>query len=455
MVYLRGHPSDYDRWASEFGLLGWDYAHCLPYFKKAERSTRGADDWHGDSGPLGVSTGSSQNPLYDVFVAAGEEAGVGSSGDLNGFRPEGLGRYDSTKWNGKRCSAAVGYLHPVAHRRNLSILTGAHALGLVLSGNRAAGIRYTLGNQAITVHAAREVILCGGAINSPHLLMQSGIGPADLLRRAGIAVHQDLPGVGQNLQDHVDFMMQWRCTRPVTLQHLGNPLVKLAVGAQWLATRGGPVASNIWEAGGLVRTQGGLPAPNIQYHFCPVGIDHVGDRIVLKQGFQLHVSQLRQEARGRLEPVGSDPRQAPRIVFNFLQTEHDRREVAEGLELARHIVSQKVFDDFRGEELKPGPDVSSDAAIRAYIQQRAETEFHPSCTCRMGSDGMAVVDDTLRVHGIAGLRVVDAAVMPNVISANLNATVIMIAERAADLIRGRPTLPPFRPKFFFDQEAAR
>ncbi|MFN4142867.1 choline dehydrogenase [Aestuariivirga sp.] len=452
MVYLRGHPLDYDRWAAEFGLPAWDYAHCLPYFRKSERSERGANDWHGDSGPLGVSMGKSPNILYDVFVEAGAEAGVGKSDDLNGYRPEGLGRYDSTKWNGKRCSAAVAYLHPASWRSNLAIRTGAHVLGLDVEGNRVTGLSYAQGARTHRVRAEREVILSGGAINSPQLLMLSGIGPADELRRHGIGAKVDLPGVGQNLQDHIDFMMQWSCTRNVTLQRLANPFVKLAVGTQWMLNKSGPVSSNIWEAGGLVRTDSAAVSPNIQYHFGPVAIDYAGDRIQLKQGFQLHVSQLRQESRGRLELKSADPRDTPRIVFNFLATENDRREMVEGVRMARHIVSQPAFAPFRGDELYPGSNARSDAEVLDWVRSVAETEFHPSCTCRMGQDRMAVVDESLRVHGIDGLRVIDASVMPNVISANLNATVMMIAEKAADAIRGRKPLAPSRPRFFFDDQ---
>ncbi|QEW23386.1 Choline dehydrogenase (plasmid) [Paracoccaceae bacterium] len=453
MVYLRGHPSDYDRWAGEFGLPGWDYAHCLPYFKKAERSERGADDWHGDDGPLGTSKPSTGNVLYDAFREAGAEAGVGSSDDLNGYRPEGLGLYDSTKWNGRRCSAAVGYLHPVMNRPNLTVETRAHVLRVDMDGDRAVGVTYDQGGQRKTVRAGAEVILSGGAINSPQLLMLSGIGPEDELKAAGIDCKLALPGVGRNLQDHIDLKMQWACTRPVTLKNLGHPLVKLGVGIQWLATRKGPVASNIWEAGGLVRTEPGLPAPNIQYHFAAVGMDYdANGKIRLQQGFQIHISQLRQEARGELKLNGSDPHGAPKILFNFLTTEHDRKELVDGILLGRHIINTPAFRDFLGAEQLPGPTVRTRADALDYVRAVSETEFHPSCTCRMGADDMAVVDSDLKVRGVQGLRVVDASVMPNVISSNLNATVIMIAEKAADAIRGRAPLPPFRPKFFFDVE---
>ncbi len=450
MVYLRGHPLDYDRWASDFNLPEWDYAHCLPYFRRSERSERGADAWHGDQGPLGVSIGRSPNVLYDAFVEAGPQSGFGGSNDLNGFNPEGLGRYDSTKWNGRRCSAAVAYLHPAAHRPNLTIETGAVVQRVDIEGNRASGLTYSKGGQMISVHAAREVILCGGSINSPQMLMLSGIGPEEELRSHGIKVRSHLPGVGQNLQDHVDLIMQWHCTKPVTLARLANPLAKLAAGAEWLLKRTGPVASNIWEAGGLIRTNSDVPSPNIQFHFGPVAVDYIGDKIQLKQGFQLHVSQLRQTSRGRLRLVSAEPGTSPVIAFDFLTTDHDRREMVEGVKAARHIVDQPAFAPFRGAAIYPDANVRSDAQILDYVRTVSETEFHPSCTCRMGQDAMAVTGPDLKVHGIENLRVVDASVMPAVISANLNATVMMIAEKAADMILGRAPLAPSRPRFAFD-----
>ena len=434
MVYLRGHPLDYDRWASDFNLPDWDYAHCLPYFRRSERSERGADLWHGDQGPLGVSIGRSPNVLYDAFVEAGPQSGFGGSTDLNGFTPEGLGRYDSTKWNGRRCSAAVAYLHPAARRPNLTIETGAMVQRVDIAGNRASGLTYRKGGQTIQVHAAREVILCGGSINSPQMLMLSGIGPEDELRAHGIPLRAHLPGVGQNRQDHVDLMLQWHCTKPVTLARLANPLAKLAAGAKWLVKRTGPVASNIWEAGGLIRTNTDVPSPNIQFHFGPVAVDYIGDKIQLKQGFQLHVSQLRQTSRGRLRLVSDDPDTAPVIAFDFLTTDHDRREMVEGVKAARHIIDQPAFAPFRGAAIYPDANVRTDAQIMDYVRTVSETEFHPSCTCRMGQDAMAVTGPDLKVHGIENLRVVDASVMPTLTSGNTNAPVVMIAERAADLI---------------------
>lgn len=362
------------------------------------------------------------------------------------------GRYDSTKWNGRRCSAAVAYLHPAARRPNLTIVTEALVEKVAIEGGRARSIVVRHRGRRYVVRADREIVLSGGAINSPQLLLLSGVGPAEALQGMGVSVQVDLPGVGRNLQDHIDLVMQWSCRKDVTLKHLANPLVKAVVGARWLLDRRGPVASNIWEAGGLVRTEGGLPAPNIQYHFAPVAMRYVGNEIRLEQGFQMHVSQLRQDARGHIELASADPARPPRIVFNFLQSEKDRRELVDGVMMARDIVSQPALREFLGEELFPGPAVTSRDDILRFVQGVSETEFHPSCSCRMGSDDLAVVDADLKVRGMDGLRVVDASVMPNVISSNLNATVIMIAEKAADRILGHPTLDPERPLFFFDEK---
>ncbi len=450
MVYMRGHPRDYDRWASEFDLPEWDYAHCLPYFKAGETSDRGGDDWRGDDGPLSVTKGTLENPLFDAYLAAGAQSGVGVSDDLNGYKPEGLSRMDSTKRNGRRCSAAVAHLKPALARSNLHLKTRAFASGITSQGNRASGITYEHGGEKFHAHVEREVILSGGAINSPHLLMLSGIGPADHLRAMGIDPVLDLPGVGQNLQDHLDVGVQVKCTKPVTLDKADRPLNMAMAGAQWLFARRGLATSNIWECGGLFRGNNQVEYPNLQYHFCPVGVDYEGDKIKLKQAFQFHLSQLRQESRGAITLRSANPHEHPSLEFNFLSTERDRRELVEGVKVTRDIISQSAFDGLRGAEIWPGPDVKTDAEIDTWVRATAETEFHPSCTCRMGNDAMAVVDGELRVHGMEGLRVADASVMPNITSANLNAPTQMIAARAADFIRGREQRAPVQAKFHFN-----
>ncbi len=450
MVYMRGHPLDYDRWAEEFDLGRWDYAQCLPYFKKCETYDRGADDWRGGSGPLGVSRGRLENPLFDAFLEAGEQSGQGRSDDLNGYKPEGLARFDCSKRDGRRCSAAVAHLKPALSRQNLCLETRALAHRVLIEGNRATGVEYEQRGQRRTVRAAKEVILSGGAINSPQLLMLSGIGPADHLRSVGIDPLHDLAGVGRNLQDHVDVIVKYQCTRPVTIHGIANPIRKLWAGTRWMVDRSGLAASNIWEAGGLVRGNADVPYPNLQYHFAPVGFDYVGDEIRLDQAFSIHLDLLRQESRGHIALNSNSPHEKPALHFNFLATENDRRQLIEGVKLIRDLIAQPAFDDYRGREKEPGPD----ADIEAWIRASAETDFHPCCTCSMGTDAMAVVDGELKVRGMEGLRVVDASVMPQIISANLDAPTQMIAERAADFIKGVEQLAPFHADFHFRENSA-
>ncbi len=454
MVYMRGHPLDYDRWQQEHGLAGWAYADCLPYFKAGEGSDRGSSDWRGGSGLLGVSRGSLDNPLFDAFLEAGGQAGQGQSEDLNAFQPEGVARLDSTKKNGRRCSAAVAHLRPALSRDNLTLETGAMVHKLLVAGNRVGGIEYVRHGERIRVEVAREVILSGGAINSPQALMLSGIGPADQLRAHGITPLLDLPGVGQNLQDHPTVIVKFACTKPVTIDYIGHPVHKAIAGARWLLDRSGIAASNIWEAGGLVRGNSSVPYPNLQYHFGPFGMSYDGMKLTLDQAFSIHIDQLRPTSRGSITLKSADPLQKPALNFGYLSTEHDRRELVEGVRLARDLAAQRAFDIYRGVEMVPGPDASSDAEILAAIRLMTETDYHPCSTCRMGNDRMAVVDGEMRVHGIEGLRVVDASVMPQIISANLNAPTQMIAARAADFILGRKPLAPFHARFHFSAPAA-
>lgn len=440
MVYLRGHPLDYDRWA-EAGLPDWSYAACLPYFRKSETHDRGGDAYRGDSGPLSTERGTLRSAIFDAFLEAGGQAGFPISDDLNGAQPEGFARLDSTKRNGRRCSAADAYLFPVMDRKNLTVVIGALAHRLAFSGARASAILFEHAGDMKRAEARREVILCGGALNSPHLLKLSGVGPADELRGHGISVVLDLPGVGENLQDHIDLAMKFGIDRPVSIAWLANPLRRLAAGFEWMMRGTGVGASNVYEAGGCVRGNDRVPHANLQFHLAPVLLDQSDGRHSLAEGFMLHCSQLRQESRGRLALASADPREAIRIQFGFLATQNDRREFREGVGLTRNVVRQRAMQALGVRELSPDPSLASDAELDAYVRAHAETEFHPSCTCRMGSDDLAVVDASLKVRGIEGLRVVDASVMPDVISANLNGPVIMIAEKAADVIRGRPPLP--------------
>lgn len=450
MVYMRGHPLDYDRWAGECGLAQWRYEHCLPYFKAGETSDRGGDDWRGGSGPLGVSKGSFENPLYDAFIEAGEQAGQGRSDDLNGFNPEGVARFDATKINGRRCSAAVAHLRPALKRGNVTLLVAAMAKRVLFTGNRAYGIAFDHKGAERIVHAGTQVILSGGAINSPQLLMLSGIGQADHLNDKGIKPLVNLPGVGKNLQDHASIILQYECTRSFPIHKVDTPWRKAAAGLQWVFTRSGMAASNIWEAGGLIRGNHQVTYPNLQYHFGPVGFEYNEGDIKLLQAFAIHVDQLRPRSMGSVWLKSGNPYDKPAMHFEYLADPGDLDELVEGVHKTRELVAQQAFDDLRGVELVPGPQVGSDAEIRDWIRSAVTTDFHPCGTCRMGHGADAVVDDEMRVYGVEGLRVVDASVIPQIMSGNLNAPTQMIASRAADYISGAPQLAPANVNFAFE-----
>ncbi len=449
MVYMRGHPLDYDRWASECGLSKWSYAHCLPYFKAGETSDRGGDDWRGATGPLGVSKGSFDNPLYDAFLEAGEQAGQGRSEDLNGFNPEGVSRLDATRKHGRRCSAAVAHLRPALKRGNVTLLVRAMAKRIVVEGNRATGIIFDHKGGERTVHARKDVILSGGAINSPQLLMLSGIGPADHLREIGVTPVVNLTGVGQNLQDHASIILQFECTKGFPIHKVDAPWRKAAAGIQWVFTRSGMAASNIWEAGGLIRGNDKVSYPNLQYHFGPVGFEYHGSKITLLQAFAIHVDQLRPRSTGWVKLKSADAYDKPAMYFKYLADRHDLDELVEGVQKTRELVAQNAFDEFRGAEMIPGPDVRTASEIRDWVRSVVTTDFHPCGTCRMGHGPDAVVDDRFGVHGLEGLRVVDASVIPQIMSANMNAPTQMIASRAADYILGTPQLCPLEARFAF------
>jgi len=451
MVYMRGHPLDYDRWASESGLDRWDYSQCLPYFKKCESSDRGENDWRGGSGPLGVSRAKLENPLFDAFLEAGAQSGQGNSDDLNGYKPEGLARLDSTTRNGRRCSAAVAHLKPALSRVNLRLETRVLVHRVIVENNRATGIEYEQGGVVAQVRASKEVIVSCGAIKTPQLLMLSGIGPSEHLREHEIKSIHHLPGVGQNLQDHLSVESVFQCLKPVTLHHADRPLNKLATGLQWLLTRKGLGASNMWEAGGLVSGQSEVPYPNLQYHFGPFHAEYTGRKIKLNQAFTVQLDQLRPKSRGYIGLHSANPADRPAAHFNYLSDPFDLRELVEAVKVIRDLISQPAFDQFRGVQMEPGSDLRSDRDIEAWVRATASTDYHPSCSCRMGKDDDAVVDTEMRIHGIDGLRVVDASVMPRIVSGNLNAPTQMIAERAADFILGREQLAPLKAGFHFEQ----
>ncbi|KAK7135198.1 hypothetical protein R3I94_013992 [Phoxinus phoxinus] len=441
MVYIRGHAEDYNRWQTQ-GAEGWDYDHCLPYFRKAQTHELGPDRYRGGDGPLHVTRGKTDHPLHHAFISAGQQAGYPYTADMNGFQQEGVGWMDMTVHRGKRWSTASAYLRPALTRPNLSTEVHCMVTRVLFDGTRARGVEFQQDGHTKQVFADKEVILSGGAINSPQLLLLSGVGDADELRKHDIPVTQHLPGVGCNLQDHLELYVQHRCTQPITLYSAQKPLHMLKIGLEWLLKFTGYGATAHLESGGFIRSRPGVPHPDIQFHFLPSQvIDHgrVSSQI---EAFQVHVGPMRSSSVGWLKLKSKDPKAHPIIQPNYLSTDADVLEFRESVKLTREIFAQEAFDAFRGPEVLPGPEVQSDAEIDAFVRRKADSAYHPSCTCKMGGpgDGGAVVGPDLRVHGVQGLRVVDASVMPSMLSGNLNAPTIMIAEKAADAIKGLPSL---------------
>ena len=452
MAYVRGHALDYDRWAGN-ALPDWSYAHVLPYFKRAESRARGGDAYRGADGPLHVSTGACTNPLYEAFIEAGVQAGYPFTKDMNGYQQEGFGAMDMTTRKGRRWSTAQAYLKPALGRANLSLAVRALATRILFEGHRAVGVEYARGGGLHTVRAEREVLLCGGAINSPQLLMLSGVGDGDELRKHGIEVRAHLPGVGGNLQDHLEIYVQHACTQPISLYGATRPWNQLRIGLQWLLFGQGLGATNHFESGAFIRRHAGVRHPDLQYHFLPMAVSYDGRAAAEGHGYQAHVGPMRPTARGRVALRGADPRQAPSILFNYMGTAGDREEMRDAVRLTREILAQPAFDRFRGRELAPGPEVRSRADIDAFVRAKGESAYHPSCTCAMGAGELAVVDGETRVHGLAGLRVVDASIMPSIVSGNLNAPTIMVAEKAADMIKGvAPLAPEYAPVYEPEQQ---
>nr|WP_315848746.1 choline dehydrogenase [uncultured Rhodoferax sp.] len=452
MVYIRGHAMDYEGWASYAGLENWSYADCLPYFRRAETRAKGGDDYRGDSGPLHVSTGACKNPLYNAFIEAGQQAGYARTQDMNGYRQEGLGPMDMTVHKGRRWSTAMAYLRPALTRPNLQVRTRALVARVSFAPDtsppQATGVEVVNGHRTDHIQARREVILCGGAINSPQLLQLSGIGNPDTLRGLGIRVVAPLRGVGENLQDHLETYVQYACKEPITLYSAMNPIAKVKIGLEWMLKGTGLGATNHFESGGFIRSAAGVQHPDLQYHFLPMAISYDGSAPASFHGFQAHVGPMRPTSRGSVKIKSVSPKEAPRILFNYMATEQDRKEMRAGIRLTREIFRQQAFDRFRGDAVSPKDNVQTDAEIDAHIREHAESALHPSCTCRMGSDEMAVTDGSGRVHGVAGLRVVDASIMPDVVSGNLNAPTIMLAEKMADTIRNKTALPRSSAPFF-------
>jgi len=448
MIFQRGNPMDYERWAADPGMKTWDYAHCLPYFKRMENCLADGSEFRGHDGPLVLERGPATNVLFTTFFQAAQEAGYALTDDVNGYRQEGFAPFDRNVHKGRRLSASRAYLHPVMRRANLDVQCRAFVTRIVFEGNRAVGVDYVRDRRAHQVRA-REVVLCGGAINSPQLLQLSGVGNAKDLGALGIRVIQDLPGVGENLQDHLEVYIQYACTQPVSLAPIAKWRNRPWVGAQWLFLRRGPGATNHFEGGGFARSNDEVAYPNLMFHFLPIAIRYDGSSPTKGHGYQVHVGPMYSDAIGSLKLKSTDPRVHPALRFNYLSTEQDRREWVEAIRVSRHILNQPAFAKFNGGEISPGPAVETDEQIRDWVARDAETALHPSCTAKMGVGEMSVVDPTtMKVHGLEGLRVVDASVMPYVTNGNIYAPVMMVAEKAADLILGNTPLPPENVEFY-------
>jgi choline dehydrogenase len=449
MIFQRGNPLDYERWAADPGMQDWDFAHCLPYFKRMETCLAGADEYRGGSGPLILERGPVSNPLFGAFFEAVQQAGYPITSDVNGYQQEGFAAFDRNVRRGRRWSAARAYLHPVMHRKNLTVRTRAQVARVVMDGTRAVGVEVLERGGGTSRILAGEVILSGGAFNTPQLLQLSGIGDAEFLRSVGVEPVHHLPGVGQNLQDHLEVYVQHACTQPVSL----NPNLKFwkrpFIGAQWLFLRSGPGASNHFEGGGFTRSNDEVDYPNLMFHFLPIAVRYDGTAPAGGHGYQVHIGPMYSDARGSVTIRSSDPMQAPALRFNYLSTEQDKREWVEAIAVARSILGQEAFAGYSGGEISPGPEIASDEQILDWVRTDGETAYHPSCTARMGTDEMSVVDPTsMRVRGVEGLRVVDASAMPYVTNGNIYAPVMMMAEKAADLIMGNVPLEPEHVPFY-------
>ena len=449
MIFQRGNPLDYERWAADPGMQDWDFAHCLPYFKRMETCLAGADEYRGGSGPLLLERGPVGNPLFGAFFEAVQQAGYPITSDVNGYQQEGFAAFDRNVKRGRRWSAARAYLHPVMHRPNLTVRTRAQVARVIMDDTRAIGVEVLERGGGTSRFLAGEVILSGGAFNTPQLLQLSGIGDAEFLRSVGVEPVHHLPGVGQNLQDHLEVYVQHACTQPVSL----NPNLKFwkrpFIGAQWLFLRSGPGASNHFEGGGFTRSNDEVDYPNLMFHFLPIAVRYDGTAPAGGHGYQVHIGPMYSDSRGSVTIRSSDPSQAPALRFNYLSTEQDKREWVEASAVARSILGQEAFAEYSGGEISPGPEVATDEQILDWVRTDGETAYHPSCTARMGTDEMSVVDpSSMRVRGVEGLRVVDASAMPYVTNGNIYAPVMMMAEKAADLIMGNVPLEPEHVPFY-------
>lgn len=435
MVFVRGHPGDFDRWAEEPGLEDWRHEQCLPYFQRSETVLFGDASVRGNEGPLKIGRGAMDNPLAHAWISAAEQAGYPVTDDFNGVQQEGAGPFDQTIHRGRRQNVARAYLHPIIDRASLRVINGAMTTRVLFEGDKAVGIEYLQNGKVKQLSASREVILCGGAINSPQLLMLSGIGDAAQLADYDIPTKSDLPGVGSNLQDHLEIYIQYACEKPVSIYPATQWFRKPFVGLEWLLAKTGSGATNHFEAGAFLKSHASADYPDLQFHFLPIAMDYDGKDQYQGHGFQVHVGPMKPTSRGSIRLRSADPVASPLIQFNYNESEEDQATMRAGVRLAREIVSQSAFDDFRGKELRPGIDSYSDEDIDQFVRQKGESAYHPSCTCRMGTDSDAVVDSKGRVHGVSGLRVVDASIMPDVTNGNLNAPVVMMAEKISAAIR--------------------
>ena len=447
MVHVRGNAMDFENWG-QLGLSNWNYESVLPYFKKSE-SIEGLDtEYRNTDGPLKLSRTENGNILSKIYLEAAAEAGYEINNDMNGYKQEGFGLMDTTIFDGKRQSTSVTYLHPIKQRQNLTLITNIQVSKIIIENSSAIGVEIKNKNELENIFAEKEVLLSAGAINSPQILMLSGVGPEEELKNHGINVISALNGVGENLQDHLETYVQYECTKPVTLYSSFNPINMALIGMQWFLFKKGIAAHSNLEIGGFIRTNEMVDYPNMQYHFFPsLVIDH-GRQNPSCHAFQAHVGPMRPTSRGFVKLKSSNPIDSPRIQFNYMQTEHDLNEMREGIKIARNIFHQKAFDHYRGKEISPGENINSDDGLNNFIRSKGDTAYHPSCTCKMGDDDMSVVDQNLKVYGVEKLRVVDASIMPNIVSGNLNATTVMIAEKASDLIQNKITAEKVNIEFY-------
>jgi len=440
MIFQRGNPLDYEKWHADEGMENWDYAHCLPYFKRMEDCLAGGEPFRGNEGPLVLERGPATNPLFLAFFEAVQQAGYPLTDDVNGFKQEGFAAFDRNVHRGRRLSAARAYLHPVMKRENLTVLTRAFTTQILFEGKTATGVKYVHENHTKTAMGG-EIICCGGAINSPQLLMLSGVGNAADLEALGIPVVHDLPGVGENMQDHLEAYVQYASKQPVSVAPALKWYNKPWIGFQWLFMRKGAAATNHFEAGGFIRSNDRVEYPNLMFHFLPLAIRYDGSA-PQGHGYQVHVGPMNSDVRGRIKLKSRNPYKHPALCFNYLSTPEDRQQWIEAIHCARDILTQPAFEPFHGGELSPGDGVQTDEEILDWVRRDAETALHPSCTCKMGMDDMSVVHpDSMKVHGLENLRVVDASVMPYITNGNIYAPTMMIAEKAADMILGNTPLP--------------